>query len=95
MIAAIPALLLTAALAPALNLAALPETPAMTETAHALSLDVETRDGVLEVRLVGLSAETQDVRYTLEVKGNWCVRLEAQDADGAPYAVTRGTCPAD
>ncbi len=123
MTCALPAVLLAAALTPTISLVALPEPPAMTETAHALSLDVETRDGMLEVRLVGLSAEAQEVRYTLEVKGNstsrhsgatklaagtravlstmrtsagadWCVRLEAQDADGAPYAVTRGTCPA-
>jgi hypothetical protein len=113
------------ALLPALVLAAsaIPETPAMTDTPHALSLDVETREGMLEVRLVGHSPQAQEVRYTLEVIGqstsrhkgatklaagqravlstmrtaagdDWCVKLEAQDADGAPYSVTRGACAA-
>ncbi len=48
---------------------ATPETPAMIETPQALTLDVETRDGMLEVRLTGLSPQAQAVSYTLEVKG--------------------------
>lgn len=121
MIPALPALLI--ALASGGSVAALPETPAMTEAPHALTLDVHARDGMLEVRLVGLSPRAQAVRYTLEVTGastsrhsgattlaagteavlstmrtsagaDWCVKLEAQDEGGAPYAITRGTCAA-
>jgi len=64
MIAIIAALLAgTAAATPS------PETPAMPEAPHALSLDVETRDGMLEVRLTGLSPRAQGVSYSLEVTG--------------------------
>jgi hypothetical protein len=42
---------------------------AMTETPPALTLDVREAGGVVEVRLVGLSARTQKVRYALEVTG--------------------------
>lgn len=49
--------------------AAVPETPAMTEAPHALTLDVEARDGMLEVRLTGLSPRAQAVSYDLEVTG--------------------------
>lgn len=45
------------------------ETPAMTETPRALSLDVENRDGMLEVRLIGLSPREQGVSYALEITG--------------------------
>lgn len=41
----------------------------MTDTPQALTLDVENRDGVLDVRLTGLSERAQGVSYALEVKG--------------------------
>jgi hypothetical protein len=41
----------------------------MSDAPRALSLDVETRDGMLEVRLTGLSAHAQGVSYSLEVTG--------------------------
>jgi hypothetical protein len=41
----------------------------MPEAPRALSLDVETRDGMLEVRLTGLSERAQGVSYSLEVTG--------------------------
>lgn len=65
MIAALTALL-AVAVAPS---PASPETPAMPEAPRALSLDVETRDGMLEVRLTGLSERAQGVSYSLEVTG--------------------------
>lgn len=50
-----------------------PETTALPDTAaespRALSLDVEARDGMLEVRLTGLSTRAQGVSYSLEVTG--------------------------
>jgi hypothetical protein len=68
MIAAIAALL-AAATASSAN----PETtampPAAPESPRALSLDVETKDGMLEVRLTGLSERAQGVSYSLEVTG--------------------------
>ena len=64
MIAAIAALLAGAAATPSA------ETPAMPEAPRALSLDVETRDGMLEVRLTGLSPRAQGVSYSLEVTGS-------------------------
>lgn len=63
-LAGLPALLLAAVPAPAV-----PETPAMTANPRALTLDVENRDGVLEVRLTGLSPRAQAVSYELEVTG--------------------------
>jgi hypothetical protein len=60
---------LTIALLLATPAPALPETPAMTDTPRALTLDVETRDGMLEVRLTGLSPRAQAVSYDLEVTG--------------------------
>lgn len=70
MIASLAALL--AAAATALPTAR-PETPAMpetmTEAPRALSLEVENRDGMLEVRLTGLSERAQGVTYALEVTG--------------------------
>lgn len=46
----------------------------MTEIIHdnprALTLDVQQRDGGIEVQLVGHSPRTQEVSYTLEVTGN-------------------------
>jgi hypothetical protein len=68
MIASLAALLAGTA-APALP-AAQPETPAMTDAPRALTLDVETRDGMLEVRLTGLSDRAQGVKYALEVTGS-------------------------
>lgn len=50
-----------------------PETPAMPETTpetpRALSLDVEDKGGMIEVRLTGLSPRAQGVSYSLEVTG--------------------------
>lgn len=46
-----------------------PETPAMPDAPRALSLDVAAQEGMLEVRLIGLSPRAQDVRYSLEVTG--------------------------
>lgn len=71
MIATLVALLgTTTAAAPS---PASPETLAMSETQselpRALRLDVETRDGMLEVRLTGLSERAQGVSYSLEVTG--------------------------
>lgn len=59
----------TAAAAAAAPAPASPETPAMPDAPRALSLDVETRDGMLEVRLVGQSGRAQAVSYALEVTG--------------------------
>lgn len=67
MIAGLIALLAGAAAAPLPS--SNPETPAMSDTPRALSLDVETRDGMLEVRLTGLSDRAQGVSYSLEVTG--------------------------
>lgn len=67
---ALPLAGMLALLAPApAAAAAVPETPAMTEAPHALTLDVEERDGTLEVRLTGLSPRAQAVSYDLEVTG--------------------------
>jgi hypothetical protein len=95
----------------------------MPEARPALRLDVEQRDGNIEVRLIGDAAQTQEVSYTLEVSGqstsrhrghttltggssavlstmrasvgaDWCVKLTAQEAGGAPYEITRGPCDA-
>lgn len=67
---ALPVAGLLALLTPAPSAAdAVPETPAMTEAPHALTLDVEERDGMLEVRLIGLSPRAQAVSYDLEVTG--------------------------
>lgn len=121
MIPALPALLIAVASGGSHD--PQPETLAMAEAPHALTLEVQARDGMLEVRLVGLSPRAQAVRYTLEVTGastsrhsgattltagteavlstmrtsasaDWCVKLEAQDEGGAPYAITRGACAA-
>lgn len=43
--------------------------PVMNDAPHALTLDVESRDGMLEVRLTGLSPHAQGVSYALEVTG--------------------------
>jgi hypothetical protein len=72
---ALPRSLLLAAAAAALcapaSAPAATETPALpTETARALTLDVETRDGMIEVRLTGLAPEALAVSYTIEVQGN-------------------------
>lgn len=49
------------------------EAPAMPQTSpeapRALTLDVDDRDGMIEVRLIGLSDRTQAVRYSLEISG--------------------------
>jgi hypothetical protein len=60
---AIAVLLLAAADVPA-------EVPAMSAAEpNALTLDVAARDGIIEVRLIGLSARAQEVTYALEVSG--------------------------
>lgn len=63
---------LAALLAAALPTAS-PETPAMPDTTtqapRALNLEVESKDGMLEVRLTGLSERAQAVTYALEVTG--------------------------
>lgn len=41
----------------------------MTDAPRALALDVETRDGMLEVRLTANSPRAQAVSYALEVTG--------------------------
>ncbi len=41
----------------------------MTETTRALRLDVQQRDGAIEVQLIGQTAHTQRVSYTIEVTG--------------------------
>jgi hypothetical protein len=71
MTSALPrALLPLAAAALAAPAPAATETPAMPpETDRALTLDVATRDGMLEIRLTGLAEEARAVSYTLEVKG--------------------------
>jgi hypothetical protein len=74
MIAAIAALLAAGtAAATALPSSASPEPSAMPETLseapRALSLDVEAKGGMLEVRLTGLSPRAQGVSYSLEVTG--------------------------
>jgi len=70
MIAAIFALLAGAAVTAA---PANPETTAMpdaaTDSPPALSLAVEMKGGMLEVRLTGLSPRAQGVSYSLEVTG--------------------------
>ncbi|MCL9999385.1 MAG: hypothetical protein NBV68_08385 [Erythrobacter sp.] len=72
MIAALAALLAATAAA-ATPSPTSPETPAMPEGLsdfpRALSLDVEARDGMLEIRLTGLSPRAQGVSYSLEVTG--------------------------
>lgn len=65
MIAALAALL-AGAVAPS---PASPETPAMPDAPRVLTLDVENRDGMLEVRLTGLAENAQAVSYSLEVTG--------------------------
>jgi hypothetical protein len=42
----------------------------MTDDPRALSLDVQQRDGAIEVQLIGLSERTLEVTYTLEMTGN-------------------------
>lgn len=44
--------------------------PAMNDEPRALTLDVQQRDGGIDVQLIGHSAHTQVVSYTLEVSGN-------------------------
>ncbi len=44
--------------------------PAMNDDPRALTLDVQQRDGGIDVQLIGHSAHTQQVSYTLEVTGN-------------------------
>lgn len=46
------------------------EAHVMTDRPPALNLEVEARDGMLDVRLVGLSPQAVEVRYTLEVTGS-------------------------
>jgi hypothetical protein len=41
--------------------------PPMTDQNPALTLDVQDRDGMIEVRLVGLSPHTQQVSYAIEL----------------------------
>lgn len=43
--------------------------PAMTDEPYALSLDVQSADGLVEVQLIGLSPRAQAVSYALEVTG--------------------------
>ncbi len=43
--------------------------PDMTDDPHALTLDVQQRDGVIEVQLIGHSEQAQEVSYLLEVSG--------------------------
>ncbi len=43
--------------------------PYMTEDSQALTLDVQQRDGVIEVQLIGHSERAQEVSYLLEVTG--------------------------
>jgi len=46
------------------------ETAIMTdESARALTLHVQARDGMVEVRLTGLAPRAQTVRYEIEVQG--------------------------
>ncbi len=44
--------------------------PTMTDDPHALSLDVQQRDGAIEVQLIGHAERTLEVSYTLEVTGH-------------------------
>jgi hypothetical protein len=44
--------------------------PPMTDNPHALSLDVQQRNGTIEVQLIGHSERTLEVSYTLEVTGH-------------------------
>lgn len=73
MIAKLVALLAAAASAAPSVPPARQESPAMpadpTDTARALSLDVAAGDGVLDVRLTGLSERARSVSYSLEVTG--------------------------
>jgi hypothetical protein len=78
MIAKLAALLAAVAPAAAVPAApavppARPESPAMSpnlsDTARALTLDVAAHDGMLEVRLTGLSERARGVSYSLEVTG--------------------------
>lgn len=41
----------------------------MTDTPHVLNLDVQHDGGVVDVRLTGNAAQTQDVSYVIEVTG--------------------------
>lgn len=49
--------------------ATVPPMTAMTDSPHALTLDVRQHDGMIEVLLTGLSPYTQQVSYTIEVTG--------------------------
>lgn len=53
----------------ALGLIAPAQVTAMTEPPRALSLFVEERDDIIEVRLIGLAQRAQEVSYALEVTG--------------------------
>lgn len=74
MIAALPHSLISLAAAATMLHTPAPaasETPIMPpDTARALTLDVENRDGIIEVRLTGNAPEARAVSYTLEVKGS-------------------------
>ncbi len=53
----------------AILLSSLGTAPHMTEESQALKLDVQQRDGVIEVQLIGHSDRAQEVSYLLEVTG--------------------------
>jgi hypothetical protein len=79
----LPALGLAAPMAAANpNVPAATEGTAMTDphaaATRALALDVASREGMLEVRLIGRSAHAQVVSYTLEVTGNSTSRHEGR-----------------
>lgn len=44
--------------------------PTMNDDPRALTLQVQQRDGGIDVQLIGHSPRTQEVSYTLEVTGN-------------------------
>lgn len=69
---------------------AIPENPAMSEPPRALSLDVEARDGMLEIRLTGLSDRPQGVSYALEVTGRSTARHQGATrlAAGTPAVLS-------
>jgi ribose 1,5-bisphosphokinase PhnN len=69
MIASLAALVAGTAALPADNQEPLAMSDATTEAPRALSLDVEDKGGMIEVRLTGLSARAQGVKYALEVTG--------------------------
>lgn len=52
--------------------------PGMTDNAPALTLDVQQHDGMIEVRLIGLSPRAQKVSYALEVTGQSTSRHRGQ-----------------